>query len=205
MAFEESSLPDLEKGDKLNLLKLERSQHFTQPAPRYTEASLIKALEENEIGRPSTYAPILSTVQDRNYIEKDERRRFKPTEIGTVVNDLLVEHFPEVVDLKFTAQMEKDLDKIAQSQMDKIDVLREFYGPFEKNLAEKYEKVSKKTFTEKPTERKCPECGSPLLIRLGRFGKFYACSNFPKCKYTESFEKSSFSKKCPKCLKGEKR
>jgi len=203
MAFEESSLPDLEKGDKLNLLKLERSQHFTQPAPRYTEASLIKALEENEIGRPSTYAPILSTVQDRNYIEKDERRRFKPTEIGTVVNDLLVEHFPEVVDLKFTAQMEKDLDKIAQSQMDKIDVLREFYGPFEKNLAEKYEKVSKKTFTEKPTERKCPECGSPLLIRLGRFGKFYACSNFPKCKYTDSFEKSSFNMKCPKCLKGE--
>ncbi|MBL7150058.1 MAG: type I DNA topoisomerase [Candidatus Pacebacteria bacterium] len=202
MKFEETELPSLEINEILELLKLISSQHFTQPPPRYTEATLIKALEKNGIGRPSTYAPILSTVQERNYIEKNTEKRFQPTEIGTVVNDLLVEHFPKIVDIKFTALMEEDLDKIAQGKEKWVPVIREFYNPFEENLKQKYQEVAKKVLTEK-TERICPKCKAPLLIRLGKFGKFYACSRFPKCKYTESFEKIKLGIKCPKCKKGE--
>jgi len=201
--FEETELPPLEKDEILKLIKLIPSQHFTQPPPRYTEASLIKALEQNGIGRPSTYAPILSTIQERNYIEKDENRKFRPTEIGIVVNDLLVNHFPEIVDIGFTAEMEKDLDEIAEGKIKWVPVIKEFYGPFEENLQKKYQEVSKKDFTEKPTEKICPKCGARLLIRLGKFGKFYACSKFPKCKYTESLEKNTLGIKCPKCKKGE--
>ncbi|MDD5145679.1 MAG: type I DNA topoisomerase [Candidatus Pacebacteria bacterium] len=201
--FEENELPSLEKDEILELIKLISSQHFTEPAPRYNEASLIRALEENGIGRPSTYAPILSTIQDRNYIEKDENRRFKPTEIGIIVNDLLVKNFPEIVDIKFTAEMEKKLDEIAQDSNEWVPMIREFYTPFEKNLEEKYKEVSKKEFTEKPTEKKCPKCGSSLLIRLGKFGKFYACSKFPKCRYTESLKENKLGMKCPKCKNGE--
>ena len=201
--FEERELPPLEANEILKLIKLISSQHFTQPPPRYTEATLIKALEENEIGRPSTYAPILSTIQERNYIEKDENKRFRPTEIGTVVNDLLVNHFPKIVDIKFTAEMEEDLDKIAQGEKKWAPIIREFYEPFEENLQKKYQEVSKKDITEKPTEKNCPKCGAPLLIRLGKYGKFYACSKFPKCKYTESLEKNIIGIKCPKCKEGE--
>jgi len=200
--YEEAELPPLEKNEILELIKLIPSQHFTQPPARYTEATLIKALEENGIGRPSTYAPILSTIQERNYIEKNEEKRFQPTEIGEVVNGLLVEHFPKIVDIKFTALMEEDLDKIAKGQREWVPIIREFYNPFEKNLKQKYEEVSKKDLTEK-TEKICPKCKAPLLIRLGKFGKFYACSRFPKCKYTESFEKIKLGVKCPKCKKGE--
>ena len=202
MKFEETELPPLEINEILELIKLIPSQHFTQPPPRYTEATIIKALEKNGIGRPSTYAPILSTVQERNYIEKNAEKRFQPTEIGTVVNDLLVEHFPKIVDIKFTALMEEDLDKIAQGKEKWVPVIREFYNPFEENLKQKYQEVVKKVLTEK-TERICPKCKAPLLIRLGKFGKFYACSRFPKCKYTESFEKIKLGIKCPKCEKGE--
>ena len=201
--YEETELPSLEINEILELIKLTSSQHFTEPPPRYTEASLIKALEENGIGRPSTYAFILSTIQEKNYIEKDERKRFFPTEIGTVVNDILVNHFPEIIDIKFTAGMEEDLDKIAQGKEQWIPVIKEFYKPFEENLQKKYQEVSKKEFTEKPTEKTCPKCGAPLLIRLGKFGEFYACSKFPKCKYTESLEKNSLGIKCPKCAQGD--
>ena len=200
--FEETELPLLEINEILELIKLIPSQHFTQPPPRYSEATLIKALEENGIGRPSTYAPILSTIQERNYIEKDENRKFRPTEIGTVVNDLLVNHFPEIVDIGFTAEMEEDLDEIAEGEKKWVPVIKEFYQPFEKNLQKKYEEVSKKDITEKPTEKICPKCGAPLLIRLGRYGEFYACSKFPKCRYTESLEKNTLGIKCPKCKKG---
>jgi len=200
--YEERELPPLKKGELLKLLKLIPSQHFTEPPPRYNEATLIKALEENGIGRPSTYAPILSNIQEKNYIEKDEQRRFRPTEIGTVVNDLLVKHFPEIVDIGFTAEMEKDLDEIADGKRKWVKVLKEFYTPFEKNLKQKYEVVSKKDITEKPTEKICPKCGAPLLIRLGRYGKFYACSTFPRCRYTESLEENNLGVKCPKCKKG---
>ncbi|MDD2696596.1 MAG: type I DNA topoisomerase [Candidatus Pacebacteria bacterium] len=201
--YEETELPSLEINEILELIKLIPFQHFTQPPARYTEATLIKALEENGIGRPSTYAPILYTVQERNYIEKDENRRFRPTQIGTVVNDLLVKHFPEVVDIKFTAEMEEDLDKIAQGSRKWVPVIREFYKPFEMNLKNKYKEISKKDITEKPTKKICPKCGAPLLIRLGKYGEFYACSSFPKCRYTESLEKNALGVKCPKCKKGE--
>jgi len=200
--FEEKELPLLKKGELLKLLKLSPNQHFTQPPARYTEASLIKALEENGIGRPSTYAPIISTVQERNYIEKNDQRRFQPTEIGTVVTDLLMEHFPQIVDIKFTAKMEEDLDTIAEGGYDWILVLDKFYGPFEKNLKEKYEEVSKKDIAEEKTDKICPKCGSPLLLKLGKFGKFYACSAFPKCEYTESLPEKDLGVICPKCKEG---
>jgi len=212
--FTETELPPLQKNEILELKKLIPCQHFTQPPSRYTEATLIKALEAEGIGRPSTYAPILSTIQERNYIEKDEQKKFKPTEIGIVVNDILVQHFPEIVDIKFTATMEENLDKIAQGEKEWVPVIREFYTPFAENLQKKYytpfaenlqkkyQEVSKKDFTEKPTDKNCPQCGSPLLIRLGKFGRFYACSKFPKCKYTESLKENTLGIKCPKCKKG---
>ena len=203
LKFVEKELPELEKVEILKLIKLLSDQHFTQPPARYNEASLIKALEENGIGRPSTYAPILSTIQERNYIEKNEEKRFKPTEIGTVVNDILVEHFPEIVDIQFTAKMEKELDEIAEGKDNLAKTCQDFYTPFEKNLNKKYKEVSKKEFTEKPTDKTCPKCSSPIVIKFGRFGEFYACSNFPKCKYTETLEKASLGIKCPKCEKGE--
>ena len=202
LKYEETELPELKVDETLELLKLIPSQHFTQPPPRYNEASLIKTLEENGIGRPSTYAPILSTIQERNYIEKDENKKFRPTEIGTVVNDLLVAHFPKIVDIKFTAGIEEDLDKVARGQKKWVPLLKEFYASFEENLKKKYLEVSKKDITEKPTEKICPKCKAPLLIRLGKYGRFYACSKFPKCKYTESLEKNTLGVKCPKCEKG---
>ncbi|MBI2042674.1 MAG: type I DNA topoisomerase [Candidatus Nealsonbacteria bacterium] len=201
--YEETDLPLLEKEEILELKKLVTSQHFTQPPARYTEATLIKALEAEGIGRPSTYAPTLSTIQDRNYIEKNEKRYFQPTEIGTVVNDLLVEHFPQIVDIKFTANMEDALDKIAEGEAEWTKIIGEFYGPFAENLEKKYEEVSKKDFTEKPTGKTCPKCGSPLIMRLGKFGQFYACSKFPDCKYTESLPQKNLNVKCPKCLEGD--
>jgi len=199
--FQEIQLPVLEKDEVLELIKLIPAQHFTQPPSRYTEATLIKALEENGIGRPSTYAPIISTIQERNYVEKNQQRKFQPTQIGLVVNDLLVKHFPNIVDIQFTARMEENLDKIAENQKNWVEVLKEFYLPFEENLKQKYEEVTKKEFTEKPTKKKCPQCNAPLVIRLGKFGEFYACSNFPKCKYTQPLKKGLI--KCPKCQKGE--
>ncbi len=203
MNFKESEIPELKKEDPVTLKKLAPSQHFTQPPPRYTEASLVKELEKNGIGRPSTYAIIISTIQARNYILKNEQKRFYPTEIGTVVNKILVEHFPRIVDLKFTAGMEEKLDKIAEGKIKWTEVCEELYTPFARNLEKKYEEVSKKEFTEKPTGRKCPKCGSELFLRLGRFGKFYACSNFPECKYTEPLEDKTLNIKCPRCQKGE--
>ena len=200
--FTETELPLVDKDEILKLIKLNSQQHFTQPPPRYTEASLIKALEAEGIGRPSTYAPTLSTIQDRNYIEKDAKRYFKPTEIGLVVNNLLIEHFPKIVDIKFTAKMEENLDEIAQGQKEWKKVINEFYTPFSKNLKEKYQDVSKKEFTEEPTQKKCPKCSSALLIRLGKFGRFYACSGFPKCRYTESLAENKLNIKCPQCKEG---
>ena len=201
--YQESTLPPLKINEILELIKLTHSEHFTQPPPRFTEASLIKALEKEGIGRPSTYAPIISTVQERNYIEKDANRCFKPTEIGTVVNDLLVQHFPKIVDIGFTADMEEDLDRIALGEKEWIKIIEDFYKPFDQNLQQKYEEVSKKQFTEKPTEKKCPKCSSPLLMRLGKYGKFYACSKFPECRHTESLPEKALNIKCPKCQKGQ--
>ncbi|TFG35411.1 MAG: type I DNA topoisomerase, partial [Parcubacteria group bacterium] len=200
--FEEAELPALEKEEILELIELLHSQHFTQPPARYNEATLIKALEENGIGRPSTYAPILSNIQDKNYIEKNDQKRFRPTEIGTVVSDILVAHFPEIVDVNFTAGMEESLDQVAEGKKEWTGVIREFYQPFAENLEKKYKEVLKKDVTETPTEKTCPKCKAPLLIRLGKYGKFYACSAFPKCRHTESLEENALKIKCPKCKKG---
>lgn len=206
--FEQKDLPLLENGDKLNLVKLEPGQHFTEPPARYNEASLIKTLEKYGIGRPSTYAPTLATIQDRHYIEKNEQKRFIPTEMGSIVNEVLVKNFPEIVDIDFTAKMEKELDEVAEGKDSWQKTCRDFYNPFEKNLATKYKEVKKEDLTEK-TDKICPKCGSPLIERLGRFGRFYACSKFPECKYTESVEErgpnslGSIGIKCPKCKDGD--
>jgi len=202
MKMEENELPPLEKNEIVKLKKLIPSQHFTQPPARYTEASLIKVLEKEGIGRPSTYAPTLDTIQKRNYVKKDEKKRFQPTEMGILVNDILVEHFPKIVDIKFTAQMEENLDKIAAGKEDWVETLHNFYEPFEKNLKQKYQEISKKDMKEK-TDKICPQCGSSLVIRWSRYGKFYGCSKFPKCKYKESLPRPTLGIKCPKCEKGE--
>ncbi len=180
----ENILPELEEKKILNLQKINSEQKFTQPPARYSEATLIKALEENGIGRPSTYAPTISTIIERKYIEKDDNRRLFPLEIGFLVSDVLVEHFAEIVDYKFTAKMEEDLDEIAEGKKEWVPVIRDFYEPFEKNLKTKTKEVKKEDFQEK-LEKKCPACGGDLLVKFGRFGKFIACSNYPECKHTE--------------------
>ncbi len=201
--FEETELPDLEKNDVLNLLKLDSLQHFTEPPARYTEASLIKTLEKHGIGRPSTYAPIISTIQERNYVAENDQRRFFPSEMGIIVNDVLVKNFPEIVDIDFTAKMEKELDEVAEGKDTWEKTCRDFYNPFAKNLEEKYKEVVKTDLTKK-TNKVCPKCGAPLIERLGRFGRFYACSKFPECKYTESIEgdPDTLNITCPKCKEG---
>ncbi|PIU15751.1 type I DNA topoisomerase [bacterium (Candidatus Gribaldobacteria) CG08_land_8_20_14_0_20_39_15] len=198
MKFAEADLPKLAKNEILQLKDLLKEQHFTQPPSRYSEATLIKTLEKEGIGRPSTYAPILNTIQTKNYVEKDENKKFMPTKIGAVVNTLLVEHFPEIVDIGFTAQMEQEFDEIAQGKDSWQKTLSDFYFPFEKTLKEKEKSVVKIDFTEK-TDRICPECGGIIIIRLGRFGKFYACSKFPNCKFTENIKKPALNVPCPKC------
>jgi len=202
--FEEKELPELEKSDALELLKLDSIQHFTEPPARYNEASLIKALEKYGIGRPSTYAPTLTTIQNRNYVEKNEQKRFVPTEMGTIVNDVLINNFPEIVDIDFTAKMETELDEVAEGKDTWQKTVRDFYTPFAKNLEKKYEEVEKKDLI-KETDKKCPKCESPMIERLGRFGRFYACSKFPECKHTESIEnkKLDLNIKCPKCKEGD--
>ena len=170
-ASEDVELPQLSEGDMLNLIELKPEQHFTQPPARYSDATLIKALEINGIGRPSTYAPTLSTIQDRGYVEKLEGR-YKPTEIGFLVNDMLVEHFPQIVDIKFTSHVEEQLDDIADGKLKWVPVIEEFYTPFKKLLEEK--KVSVEQLTEE-SEIPCPTCSKKMLIKFGRNGKFLMC------------------------------
>ncbi len=206
--FSEMTLPDLVPQEELALRRIMPLQHFTQPPPRFSEATLVKTLEKYGIGRPSTYAPIISTIQDRKYVERHERRFLKPTETGFLVNDLLVEHFPEVVDVQFTAKMEEELDDIAAGKIEWQPVIKEFYEPFAKNLEAKYAEV-KKHHTDEMTEEVCPQCGKPLVIKFGRFGKFMACSGFPECKYTKPLGENkkeppqSLGMACPKCAEGE--
>lgn len=186
--FGELTLPELEEKEKLEASEIFSKQHWTKPPPRFNEASLVKTLEKFGIGRPSTYSPIISTIQDRNYVQKDRTRYFHPTEIGKMVNDLLVQHFPDVVDFKFTGNMEDDLDKIAEGKEKWVKVIREFYGPFAATLEKKYKEVGGKTVEE--TDEICEKCGGKMVIRMGRFGKFLACSNFPKCKNTKNLPNS---------------
>lgn len=200
----ENILPDLKEKEALELAEINTIQKETTPPPRYTEASLVKVLEENGIGRPSTYAPTISTIFDRKYIDKNEERRLYPLEIGFLVNDLLVEHFPQIVDIKFTATIEEDFDQIAEGKKEWVPVIREFYEPFHKNLEGKSKEIKKENILEK-LDKKCPECGGDLLVRFGRYGKFIACNNFPNCKYTEKtaeekkVETENSGEVCPEC------
>ncbi|MEI7690789.1 MAG: type I DNA topoisomerase [bacterium] len=198
---EKSLLPNLAAGDKCNLLKLYGNQKFTEPPPRYTEASLIKDLEANGIGRPSTYAPTLSTIQDRGYINNENRRLF-PTEIAFVVTDLLKENFPFVVSVDFTAHIEQQLDDVASSKDDWQKVVGEFWYPFKTDL-EKGTQSIEKVKIEKETDQICDKCGKPMVIKHGRFGEFLACTGFPDCKNAKPLPPKETGSKCPDCKDGD--
>jgi DNA topoisomerase-1 len=194
---EETRVPaDLSEGQAQKLIRLIPEQHFTQPPPRYTEASLVRTLEENGIGRPSTYAPILSTLQQRGYIIR-ENKRLTPTETGVLVNDLITENFPNIVDVNFTANMEENLDRIANGERPWVETISEFFGPFSVQVKQAEENIPEMKTGPEPIGRACPECGHELVIRWGRFGKFISCSNFPDCRHTEAWlEKIGVT--CPK-------
>lgn len=189
-------LPELHEKDPLDCNKVEPKQHFTEPPPRYTEATLVKALEENGIGRPSTYSSIVETIQARGYVVQEDRR-FAPTDIGVSVNDLLAEHFKDILDLHFTAQMESGLDKVAVGDEDWVGLLRNFYGPFAIELEEAEKKLPKLEIKDEPTDEICPNCGKPMVIKTGRFGRFISCTGYPECKTTKPILKDTGAK-CPK-------
>ncbi|MBR3058583.1 MAG: type I DNA topoisomerase [Clostridiales bacterium] len=195
-----AKLPELAENQQLKLIDLTSEQKFTMPPPRFTEATLIKMLEEKGIGRPSTYAPTISTILERNYISKDGKA-LCPTELGNVVTDLLTDHFAEIVDVSFTADMETKLDQIELGKKDWVKVLSEFYPPFHELILKAGEAVSKVKMAEKQTGEKCPECGNDLVIKEGRYGQFVACSHFPECKYTKNIE-VSVKGSCPLCGSG---
>jgi DNA topoisomerase-1 len=185
---QEGKLPELKVGEPLKLLNLTPEQHFTQPPPRYTEATLIKDLEEKGIGRPSTYASILDNIQEREYAGKEKGRLF-PTDLGCLVNDLLVVNFPDIFEIQFTAQMEDELDKVEEGQLPWTQALQDFYDPFQKNLEKAKEEMQDMKGKGMPTDLKCDKCGAPMVIKLGRHGQFLACSNYPDCKNTKEFQR----------------
>ena len=190
-------LPQLEKGDELELLGLFPEQRFTQPLPRFTEATLVKMLEQWGIGRPSTYAPILSTIQERGYVTK-VKGSFQPTELGIAVNDLLSQYFSDIIDIKFTARMEDELDDIVEEKKDWVSVVQDFYGPFEKDLENAFQVAERVKLADELTDETCPKCGKPLAIKMGRYGKFLACSGYPECKYTKPYQ-VKIGVNCPQC------
>ncbi|MDA1168898.1 MAG: type I DNA topoisomerase [bacterium] len=206
-AFQETVLPDLTEQDVLDLIKLQHEQHFTQAPARYSEATLVKALEEHGIGRPSTYAPTIDVIQKREYVVKNDEKRLAPTEIGTLVNSVLTEHFPNIVDIDFTANMESSLDDVASGEKAWQPVMKEFYDPFHALIKTKDKELKKSDITEEATNETCPKCSSPLIIKLGRFGKFKACSKYPDCKFTEplgdekKMEEEHSGQICPDCGK----
>jgi len=194
-------LPELSQGQILDMRKLTPQQHFTEPPPRYTEATLVRALEEKGIGRPSTYATIISTIQDRKYVELIERK-FHPTELGFIVTDQLVKHFPEIMDVEFTAGIETKLDNVEEGSLDWVKLLSDFYGPFEKDLEEAQEKMERVKMEPKESDVVCPNCGKKMLIREGRFGEFLGCAGYPECKTTMPITKP-VDVKCPLCAEGD--
>ena len=177
-------LPPLKQGEKLKLIDITPRQHFTEPPPRYTEALLVKALEEQGIGRPSTYATILTTIQDREYVTKDQGK-FRPTELGTVVTEMLVKHFEDIFDVQYTARMEEELDEVEDGKMTWVQALDEFYKKFEKDLKRASKNMENLKKKEIPTDEVCEKCGSPMVIKWGQFGRFMACSGYPECKNTK--------------------
>jgi DNA topoisomerase I len=180
-------LPPLAEGDVLRLQKLDTDQHFTQPPPRFSEASLVKELEENGIGRPSTYASIIATIEAREYMEKQEGKLL-PTELGFLVTDLLTEHFQDIMNVEYTAAMEAELDQIEDGQDNLLNTLNQFWKKFEKDLKKAHKDMENVKGKEEPTDEKCDKCGAPMVIKWGRYGKFLACSNYPECKNTRQIE-----------------
>ncbi|NWN95460.1 MAG: type I DNA topoisomerase, partial [Bacillus sp. (in: Bacteria)] len=197
----ERYLPHLEEGDVVQSESIEPKQHFTQPPPRYTEARLVKTLEELGIGRPSTYAPTLDTIQKRGYVAL-ENKRFVPTELGEIVLELIREFFPEIIDVEFTADMEKDLDEIEEGKVPWVQIIDAFYQNFEARLKKAETEMEKIEIKDEETGEMCELCGSPMVYKMGRYGKFMACSNFPDCRNTKPIVKK-IGVTCPKCGKGE--
>ena len=195
-----SSLPLLNEGDTLKLKELEPNQHFTQPPSRYTEPTLIQALKDNGIGRPSTYAPIISVIQQRDYIER-EKKSFKPTALGVVVSDLLVEHFKKIMDVKFTAEMENNLDCIGTGEQEWTSVIDDFYKEFDVALKTAEEGLTGKRIKVPAVETDvvCEKCGRNMVVKSGRFGKFLACPGYPECKNTKPVPEDEVTVPCPKC------
>lgn len=209
----EGRLPEMKEGETLKLVKLKPEQHFTEPPPRFSEATLVKELEEKGIGRPSTYAAIISTIQDKEYA-KLEKRVFYPSELGLLVTDLLVKNFPLILDVEFTAQMEEKLDNIEEGKAKRLKVLKEFYAPFEKTIKAAKKDMRDVKKEEIPTDIVCEKCGSKMVVKWGRMGQFLACPNYPECKNTKNFKKDDSGKlepveqqveatgeNCPKCGK----
>lgn len=194
-------LPPLKEGDSLPVLEIRGEQHFTEPPPRYSEATLVKTMEEYGIGRPSTYATIISTLQQREYANL-ENKRFHPTDVGRVVNRFLTTYFQQYVDYGFTAQLEDELDEVARGEKEWRPVLREFWQPFINLVKETQENVQRKDVTQEPIEEKCPQCQGPLSIRLGRRGRFIGCTNYPECDYTRSLEDGTSTEAGPEMVEG---
>lgn len=194
-------LPDLAEGEEVKLSKSDNKQHFTQPPARYTEASLVRALEENGVGRPSTYAPTIDTIQRRYYV-KLEGRAIVPTELGEIVDGLIEEFFPDITDVDYTARLESDLDNVEDGNKNWVKVVDDYYHPFKKELDKADSEIEKVQIKDEPAGFNCDICGAPMVIKMGRYGKFYACSRFPDCRNTKPIVKK-IGVTCPKCGKGE--
>jgi len=200
---DEKLLPPLEEGERIALDRLRPEQHFTEPPPRYSEASLVKALEEHGIGRPSTYASIISTLQDREYVQL-EKKRFYPTDVGRVVNKFLTSYFTQYVDYDFTAKLEDQLDAISRGEVEWIPLLRQFWHPFKERIDHTQENVKRSDVTHEALDEACPSCGKPLSIRLGRHGRFIGCTNYPECDYTRDLNGDGGEKETPEVVEGRK-
>jgi DNA topoisomerase-1 len=200
---DEKMLPPLTEGEKVKLEAIRPEQHFTEPPPRYSEASLVKALEEHGIGRPSTYASIISTLQDREYVEL-EKKRFHPTDVGRVVNRFLTKYFTRYVDYDFTARLEDELDAVSRGEEEWVPLLRKFWGPFKEQIDHTEENVKRSDVTHEALDEKCPKCGSPLSIRLGRHGRFIGCTNYPECDYTRDLNGNGKEAEEPQVVEGRK-
>ncbi|WP_249869797.1 type I DNA topoisomerase [Oceanobacillus saliphilus] len=198
--IEDKLLPDLSEGMTVESKEIKPNQHFTQPPPRYTDARLVRAMEELGIGRPSTYAPTLDTIQRRGYVSMDNKR-FVPTELGTIVCELVEEFFPEIIDADFTAKMENDLDSIEEGKIEWMKIIDEFYGDFSKRLDRAEKEMEKIEIKDEPAGIDCENCGNEMVYKMGRYGKFLACSNFPECRNTKPILKE-IGVKCPKCKEG---
>jgi DNA topoisomerase-1 len=196
-------LPEVQEGEPLSTTEITGHQHFTQPPGRYTESTLVKMLEKYEIGRPSTYATIIATIEDRGYVQKNDQKRFSPTDTGRIVNDMLVTHFPNIVDTDFTANLENQLDEVAEGNESYAEMLRQFYEPFMSHLEDREEKVDKYAYIL--PDRSCPKCGANVELKLGKYGKFIACTQYPDCDFKDQtdeekeFNKQFAGETCPEC------